>query len=569
MMTSLIIKNGYVYDPINGISGEKMDIYVKNGKIVEEFSEKDADIIIDASNMIVMPGGVDIHSHIAGPKVNAGRLLRPEDHRKDPVPRGVTPVSGVGYSIPSTFIEGYRYAIMGWTTVMEPATPPLKTRHTHEELNDIPIIDKGCFPLMDSNWVVLEYLANREFEKLKIFVAWLLSVVKGFAVKIVNPGGMESWGWGQNVKSLDDPVPYFEVTPREIVRGLARVNEELRLPHTIHLHTNNLGIPGNYETTIETMEAVKDITPAEGRKRVIHITHVQFSAYAGDSWRNFASGAADIADYVNKNEHVSIDIGQVIFTDTTTMTADGPFEYTLHKLTRFKWINSDVELETGAGIVPYIYRPKIAVNAVQWCIGLELALLIKDPWRVFLTTDHPNGGPFVYYPQIISWLMSRKAREEVLERAHSAAKKRTTLPDIDREYTFEEIAIFTRAGQARVLGLEKKGHLGIGADADIAIYDIDPKKIDPSKDYKAVIKAFSAAKYTIKDGEIVVKDGKVVKDIRGKTIWVDVQIPEDVLQQIYEEVKEKFMFYYTVNLNNYPIQPTYLHKEEKITLPLY
>ncbi|MFQ6079615.1 MAG: amidohydrolase family protein, partial [Thermodesulfobacteriota bacterium] len=60
-----------------------MDIFIENGKIVEEASGEK----IDASGLIVMPGGVDIHTHIAGSKVNLGRLLRPEDHRKDVVTR--------------------------------------------------------------------------------------------------------------------------------------------------------------------------------------------------------------------------------------------------------------------------------------------------------------------------------------------------------------------------------------------------------------------------------------------------------------------------------------------------
>ena len=76
----LLIKNGFVFDPLNGIDGEKMDIAISGGKIVEKVGNAK---ILDASGMIVMPGGVDIHSHIVGAKVNAGRLLRPEDHYKD------------------------------------------------------------------------------------------------------------------------------------------------------------------------------------------------------------------------------------------------------------------------------------------------------------------------------------------------------------------------------------------------------------------------------------------------------------------------------------------------------
>ena len=124
-MGCLLIKGGYVYDPLNGVDGERMDIAVRDGKIVESVDEREAKVI-DASGMIVMPGGVDIHAHIAGAEVNAGRLLRPEDHAKDVEPRTAVRRAGVGYSIPSTFTTGYRYARMGYTTVMNPSMPPLE-----------------------------------------------------------------------------------------------------------------------------------------------------------------------------------------------------------------------------------------------------------------------------------------------------------------------------------------------------------------------------------------------------------------------------------------------------------
>ncbi|MDH5635764.1 MAG: amidohydrolase family protein, partial [Candidatus Bathyarchaeota archaeon] len=101
-----------------------MDIAIKDGKIVEKVDEKKAEVV-DASRMIVMPGGVDIHCHIAGAEVNSGRILRPEDHFKDVEAKTALTRSGVGYSIPSTFTTGYRYSRMGYTTVMNPSMPPL------------------------------------------------------------------------------------------------------------------------------------------------------------------------------------------------------------------------------------------------------------------------------------------------------------------------------------------------------------------------------------------------------------------------------------------------------------
>jgi len=553
-MPELLIKNGFVYDPLNGVEGERMDIAVKDGKIVENVGKGKK--IIDAFGMIVLPGGVDIHSHIAGPKVNSGRMLRPEDHFRDVEVKTEKTRSGVGRSIPSTFTTGYRYARMGYTTVMDPAMPPLMARHTHEELNDTPIIDKASYPLLGDCWFVLEFLSKGLIEECAAYVAWTMEATRGYVIKLVNPGGLEAWGFGRNVRNIDDTVPNFGITPREIIQGLCRVNQLLHMPHTIHVHTNNLGKPGNYMTTLETMKCVENLATNE-HKPVIHVTHCQFSAFKGDDWQSLESGAEEIAKYLNAHSHVTTDMGQVVFGDTTTMTADGPFQYILYQLSHNKWINSDVETETSTGIVPFRYKRSSFVHATQWSIGLELALLIKDPWKIFMTTDHPNAAPFIHYPKIVSWLMSRTAREKLMKKISRRAQHKSLLPTIDREYTFSELVIATRAGQARSLGLKQKGHLGVGADADIAIYRIDPENVDPSKKYRLVRRAFKKAAYTIKGGEIVVKDGEIVKSVSGKTFWVKPETSSS-LMEIVPRLKEKFEDYYTVQYENYVVPEHHL-----------
>jgi len=557
----LLVKNGFVYDPLNGVNGEKMDIAVKDGKIVESVNVRKAKKI-DASGMVVMPGGVDIHTHIAGSEVNTGRLLRPEDHFRDFERKTSVTRAGVGRSIPSTFTTGYRYARMGYTTIMNPSMPPLEAKHTHEELNDTPMLDKASYPLLGDWWFVLEYLAQGKIEECARHIAWIMSSTKGYAIKIVNPGGLEAWGFGHNVKSLDDQVPYFCTTPREIIRGLCKANRLLNLPHTIHVHANNLGKPGNYTTALETMKCVENL--ATENKPVIHLTHCQFSAFKGDDWRTLESGAEEIANYVNAHSHVTMDMGQVIFTDTTTMTADGPFQYALYGLTGNKWVNHDVETETSGGIVPFHYRRKSYVHAIQWSIALELALLIKYPWKILMTTDHPNGGPFTAYPKIIAWLISKKAREASLKRINERARSRSLLPSMDRELSFFEIATVTRAGQARALGLKNKGHLGVGADADIAVYNVNPETIDPSRKYRTVRKAFRKAAYTIKGGELVVKDGQVIKHVDGRTMWLDVKVSEPA--RTTRDMKRRFKEYWTVEYENYPVNEEHLKGLDPITV---
>jgi formylmethanofuran dehydrogenase subunit A len=468
----------------------------------------------------------------------------------------------VGYSIPSTFVTGYRYSKMGYTTIMNPSMPPLEAKHTHEELNDTPLLDKASYPLLGDWWFVLEYLQKGKLKECARYVAWMMSTSKGYAIKIVNPGGLEAWGFGKNVHSIDDTIPGYCLTPRELIRGLVKVNKMLNLPHTIHLHTNNLGLPGNYVTTLDTMKALEDLS-TDG-KPVAHITHMQFSSFKGDGWGTMCSASEEISNYINNHTHMTLDMGQVIFTDTTTMTADGPFEYTLYELSGHKWVNGDIETETSGGIIPFHYKKKNVVNATQWSIGLELALMIKDPWKIFLTTDHPNGGPFFAYPKIFAWLLSKKARMATLKNCHAKAQKRSLLPTLDRELSLYELAVMTRAGQAKALGLKSKGHLGIGADADVAIYNINPETADIAQKYKPVRRALGNAAYTIKDGKVVVKDGEVIQHVDGRTMWLDVKTTEEV--EIDDEMKRKFKEYWTVEYDNYPVMDHYIKVSDPITI---
>jgi formylmethanofuran dehydrogenase subunit A len=158
--------------------------------------------------------------------------------------------------------------------------------------------------------------------------------------------------------------------------------------------------------------------------------------------------------------------------------------------------------------------------------------------------------------------MSRKAREATLKKINPRASSRSLLPSINRELSFYEIAVMTRAGQAKALGLKGKGHLGVGADADIAIYNVNPEKTDPSRKYKAVRRAFKRAAYTIKGGKIVAKNGEIVKHVDGATMWLNVHTSEPA--KISDEMKRRFKEYWTVEYENYPVAEHYLKVSQPI-----
>jgi len=538
------ISGGTVYDPINGVDGEVRDLWIADGKIVAAPSDPAVrpNRTIDAAGRVVMPGGIDMHCHIAGPKVNVARKMRPEEKRKSELlHRTDVTHSGTMGSVPSTFATGYKYAGLGYTTAFDAAISPLGARHAHEEFEDTPCIDKGIYVLMGNNHYVMQSIQRNEPEKLKAFIGWLLNAAKGFAPKLVNPGGVEVWKshHSGNVSGLDSLVDHFNVTPRQIISGVAQAAAELKLPHPVHIHCNNLGMPGNWETTLETMRAL------EGRRG--HITHIQFHSYGGgDADENtFNSKTVPLADYVNANKNVTIDVGQVLFGQTTSMTGDGPLGYFLSKVYGGKWFSSDTEMESGCGITPIKYKNKSLVHALQWAIGLEWYLLVDDPWRVVMSTDHPNGGSFLAYPQIIRLLMDRTYRADVLKTCHPLVRERSILADLTREYTLNEIAIITRAGPAKILGLKHKGHLGPGADADITIYT-------PHDDKEVM---FELPRMVIKSGRVIVEQGEIRDPLIGKTLHVE----PDYDRGVESNIQEWFEKYYSIRWRNYPVDASYLH----------
>ena len=532
MLTRL--KGGCLYDPAHGVDGVVRDLYVRDGRIVAtpNPSEK-IDSDYDLAGRVVMAGAIDLHTHIGGGKVNIARALLPEDHRGDPQARTALTRASCGHAAPGTLAAGYRYAEMGYTACFEPAVLPINARQAHMEMGDTPIVDKGGYAMLGSDDFLLRLLAQgAEQALINDYVAWTLHATQCIGIKVVNPGGISAFKFNQRRLDLDEEHVHYRVTPRRIVQVLARAVHELGVPHPLHVHASNLGIPGNVDTTLETMRA------AEGLP--IHLTHIQFHSYGTEGDRKFSSGAARIAEAINAHANVSADVGQIMFGQTVTASGDTMAQYrNAHLASPKKYVAMDIECDAGCGVVPFRYRDRNFVNALQWAIGLEIFLLVRDPWRVFLTTDHPNGAPFTSYPHLIKLLMDRGFRNERLATINPDAAAMSTLGGLEREYSLYEIAIMTRAAPARILGLADRGHLAPGAAADIVVY----------RDEADRERMFAKPQYVFKDGERVAQDGAIVKVTWGNTHVVK----PDFDRGIEKRLADYFERYHTLRLDNFKI----------------
>ena len=508
----LILRGGRVIDPAHAGSGQHRDLGLREGRIVEPGAGETFDLEIDASGCVVMAGGIDMHTHIGGGKVNLARLLMAEDHRAGPnpiaLPRNPLELASCGNCAPGTLATGYRYVEMGYTAAFEPAMVPSNARHAHMEMADVPILDHGAYVMLGNDELFLQMLAEGgpdclNFAQIRDYTAWTLQASKALGVKVVNPAGISAFKFNQRKLDVNERHVHWQVTPRQVVHTLARALRELGVPHPLHIHGSNLGVAGNIRSTLETIAALEGL-PA-------HLTHVQFHAYGTEGAKKFSSAALQLAEAVNENPQISIDVGQIMFGQTVTASGDTMRQHAQSDLASpRKWVGADIEGMAGCGVVPFRYREQSFVNALQWVIGLEIFLLVRNPWQVVLTTDHPNGGPFTSYPHLIRLLMDRGFREEQLAKLHPEVAADCALRSIARELTLDEIAILTRAAPARLLGLADRGQLGVGAAADIAIYR-------EQADREAM---FRMPEYVFKDGTLVARAGRVTATPVGGTHFV-------------------------------------------------
>ncbi len=368
------LRGGRLFDPPAGMRGQIADLWIRGDRLVAADSLKESDkqraTVIDLNGHVIMAGGIDLHTHIGGGKLTLARMLLNEQRPVD--------------YLPSTHRTGVAYASLGYTAAFEPAMIACNARQTHAEMADTPLLDTGAYVMLGNDAMLLELIASGSPQPLiNDYVAWMVTATQSIGVKVVNAGGIDAFKFNVRQLNVDAEHPQYGVTPAKVIRTLARTVYEIGLPHPLHIHCSNLGIAGNIESTLATIAA------ADGYP--IHLTHVQFHSYGNEGPLQFSSAAAELVKALEQHPNVTIDVGQIMFGQTVTISGDTMRQYANSAFARpRKSALVDIECQSGCGAVPFRYRHRSFVHSLQWAIGLELFLMINDPARVLLTTDHPT-----------------------------------------------------------------------------------------------------------------------------------------------------------------------------------
>ncbi len=430
------IRNGTVYDPKNGIECEKADIFVADGKIVDEIKP---DEIIDATGKTVMAGGIDIHSHVATYGLNLARFT---------------------FGVPTVGAIGYMYAKMGYTHVNEPLMTLNTASYVHHELSSIPLADTSAF-LVLSLYDIDKEIREGDKASVKNALPLLLDLTKAIGIKIYDIRvKYAKKGFFYRGIDVTKCLKFFYdlvEAPKILLRTYPELLDEdtsiLRGFHMAHIGSG-IDDDARYEAAIEILKK---------------------------------GGAVDlgiVSPY--PDEAVNMRIGYAAATE--------------------KFMSMDIGLEQ-----PLIFsavNEKREGNNKSLRFALE-ALDYLQLSNISFSTDSPNGCFFSSYPMVFAWLLSRGNRKELAE-------------ETDAEYSLYELAEITRTNPARQLGLENKGHLGIGADADIAIYDIDE-----NTDGRELEKRLGNCSFLLKGGEVIIREGELNNDrAKKKTLYFAPEVKE-------------------------------------------
>ena len=330
------------------------------------------------------------------------------------------------------------------------------------------------------------------------------------------------------------------MTPRQVIDAIAGAVHELGLPHPVHVHCNNLGVAGNWRTTLDTLRTL------EGRRA--HLAHLQFHAYGGKPGGRPRSQAPEIAEYLGAHPELSADVGQVMFGPATTMTADAPVSA---RAARHHRRQVGERRHRGRDRLRdravHLQARRTTSTRCSGGSGSSCSSSAATRGGLVLSTDHPNGGSFLSYPQLIRLLMDRDFRNEQLRRANKKAIRSTVLlDDLDREYTLER----DRDHHARRAGAAARPRAtratsAPGADADVTIYDEHADREE----------MFATPRYVIKGGRVVVRDGELVEALAGDLLRVDVPHDPAVEDVLRDAVRRAL---HACGSTNYPVREPWL-----------
>jgi len=556
-MNRIIINNGLVFDPINNINGEIKDILIESGKIVEKFSSETDVKKINAKGKTVIPSAIDIHTHTASQQVNWARLLGANNNKFKEVWEGLT-LKNIARN----------YISNGYTFILEANVFPSVAKQTIFNFKQLPVLDKAMLLNISNFWALELEFQRGKIDDMAIFLSDLLSKTCGFGFKVYNPFECEMWNFKELREDLSKQGRLYNFSALDVYTNVVKCVESMGLPHSAHAHIEGYENPIGNKNLFKVLETINslELEPNQKtnldikREQILHIAHANSYATDGNN--------KQLIDFINQNKKFTLDLSFLGFNQINPLiTSDRRLINSMLTMDAidnpYKLISSALEFEGDSFASMRILDKDNYHDCIIWANAIDLALNIKNKLQVSFSLNFPNYANITDIPEILTWLVCQQARKDFMEGMNAKFLKDCELKSNDKVLTFPEIICITRVSPAKSLGLGSiKGNLGLGADGDINILDLNLKETDITKDAEKFKRACSNIEYVIKSGEIVKKQEELDLKLRGSIFWSAGSTKAENKDFIISKKKEFYQKYSSLFYDTYKttIEDKFLRK---------
>jgi len=341
----------------------------------------------------------------------------------------------------------------------------------------------------------------------------------------------------------------------DVYEKLPRFVEHLGLPHSIHAHIEGYETQYSKENLLTTLNKVKSLGLKPNPKNDFDIKRSQIFHLAHASSYNVDGDNSELIKFYSENQDFDMDLGFIGFNAINPLiTSDRHLINKLIKSTdSSKLIRSSVETEGDSFATLRKFSKKKKEDCVLWANALDLALNIS-PWQLQFSVNYPNYADITNLPEIASWLISYNAREQFKNDMDASFSKDNILTSNDKVLTFNDYVILTRSSPAKSLGIGSiKGNLGLGADGDLNILNLNLNDTDISKDYEKFKAALGNIEHVIKAGEIIKDHDKITLNLSGKIFWASGKSEKEDTKSIFARKELFYQKYYSTFYNSYNV----------------
>jgi formylmethanofuran dehydrogenase subunit A len=455
----IILKNSLIYDAKNKINGEKKDLLISGGKIVDHLKNEKSAEVIDASGCITFPGFIDVRSHIFSQETLYHSILSQTHNVR------------LNHS---SVVEIEQNALNhGFTFLCEMDVPITQSKVTLHDMQLSPILDHAVILDIGSNWSFFGDLEpDSSIESVANTLSLLLGLVKGFGISTNCPYHQHYW----KLKEINETskIPMISITRQQVYNLFVNAANKNNInPHFL----------SPYDKESSSINHLDFLNGIESSNYTLSTANQYFN-------ENYA----DFVQFHSIHKDFTCEITPfTLGTTSPLITRDRNLALRESKASGIPIITVDLEFDTEY----YVTGRKMGVthpyleNWVSMITDLKKQSNLK---RVILSSNTP------YHMSISDW----------------STHLNTLIAKTQNEINLLDISALLSTNPARILNFEdRKGHLGINADADIVCFHANPNTINEN--------SFSEAKFVIKSGLIIKKDAKftISKTPIGKIFWRD------------------------------------------------